>query len=677
VSFLAPLFFVALAGLAIPVLLHLTQREKKQIVHFPSLMFVRRIPYQSVRRRKIHNWLLLMVRLAALALIIFAFARPLIQRADVAPPPGQGARELVVLLDNSYSMGFGDHWDRAGAAARAEFAKLGSSDRGSLVVFSAGADILMRATAESSRLGASVATTKPGAGATRFAPALKVAGSIVAESTLPRREVVLISDFQHGGWRGEEGARLPRGVTLTPIAIQGAADRPNLSVTGVSLARSAFSNQERVAVTAVVTNRTERPVPSTTVSLEVGGLPVANKPLSVEPGGSASVTFDPFTISSKNLKGTVRLGEDALAIDNAFHFVVSPTEPVRLTIIDRGSVEAGLYLSRALAISETPRFETVSRQPEAVADEDLRRSAVVVVNDVEVGTGLARRLAKYVDQGGGLLVATGPRATWPKDVDLLPASIGNPVDRTRGDAARIGALEYGHPIFEPFRAPRSGDFASVPVYGYRNLTAAKNSQVLARFDAGSPAVIERRAGSGRVIMWASTLDVSWTDLPQRPMFLPFVHRAVQHLAGYMEPRPWLSVGEVLDASLTGATRGAPVQRVVLTPSGRRLPLEDEGSDVVELSEQGFYELRGEGAQNVKVVAVNVDPAEADLTPVDPKEIVAAAMGDGAGAESSAANAVPLTPEAKEKNQRLWWYLLSAGILLLGVDTLLSNRLAKS
>ena len=68
-SFLAPLFFVALAGLAIPVLLHLTQREKKQIVHFPSLMFVRRIPYQSVRRRKIHNWLLLFVRLAALALM--------------------------------------------------------------------------------------------------------------------------------------------------------------------------------------------------------------------------------------------------------------------------------------------------------------------------------------------------------------------------------------------------------------------------------------------------------------------------------------------------------------------------------------------------------------------------------------------------------------------------------
>ena len=68
-AFLTPLFLAALAGLAIPVLLHLIQREKKQIMHFPSLMFVRQIPYKSVQRRRIHNWLLLMVRMAALAMI--------------------------------------------------------------------------------------------------------------------------------------------------------------------------------------------------------------------------------------------------------------------------------------------------------------------------------------------------------------------------------------------------------------------------------------------------------------------------------------------------------------------------------------------------------------------------------------------------------------------------------
>ena len=673
-NFLAPLFFVALAGLAIPVLLHLTQREKKQIVRFPSLMFVRRIPYQSVRRRKIHNWLLLFVRLTALALIVLAFARPLITSADATPAAGEGAREVVVLLDTSYSMGFADRWENARAAAYAQIDGLSGSDRGSLVLFSSGAEILVRSAPEQTALRAAVADAVPTAAATRYAPALKVAGGIVAESTLPRREVILISDFQRGGWRGEEGARLPEGTLLTPVPVEAAADRSNVSVTAASLARSSFSNQERVTVTAGLTNRTERPVSGQTITLEVGGIPVASKPVTIEPGGSTSVAFDPVTVSQRNLRGTVRLSDDALAADNSFNFVISPTEPVRVLVVDRGSAAAGLYLARALAVGESPRFETTTRQVDAVSDDDLRRSRVVVLNDVPVAAGLARRLLRFVEQGGGLLVAAGPRASWPADVDLLPGAIGNPVDRTRGDAARVGALEYAHPVFEPFRAPRSGNFSTIPVYGYRAVTVAPDTQVLARFDGTAPAAVERRVGAGRVMLWASTLDISWSDLPTRGVFLPFVHQSMRHLSGYSEPRPWLSVGQVLDPSSGVLSKPDAGQRVVLTPSGRRVPLQDEGSDVMELGEQGFYELRGE-ANDVAVVAVNVDAAEADLTPMDPKEIVVAAIGGPGGAEGGAGAGVPLTPEAQEKNQRLWTYLLLAGIVLLGLDTLISNRMA--
>jgi hypothetical protein len=673
VNFLAPLFFAALAGLAIPVLLHLTQREKKQIVRFPSLMFVRRIPYQSVRRRKIQNWLLLMVRMAALALIILAFTRPLIDRADV-PTGGADAREMVVLLDTSYSMGFGDHWAQAQAAARERIDGLTASDRGSVVLFGSGADIQLRSTSERSRLKATVDSATPSPSSTRFSPALKVAGSILTESTLPRREVVIISDFQRGGWRGEEGAKLPEGTTLTPVQIQSPANRGNLSVTGVTFTRGSFSGQQRLVVTAGVSNRTDQAVTGSTLTLEVGGLSIATKPVVAEPGSSATVVFDAFTVSGRNTRATVRLSDDALAADNTFNFVVSPVEPVHITVVDRGSAASALYLTRVLSIGESPKFEAVFRQGDALSDDDLRRSAVIVLNDVEVSAPLARRLARYVEQGGGLFVATGSRARWPQEVDLLPATVGAPVDRTRGDAARVGSLEYGHPVFEPFRAPRSGDFSSIPVYGYRNVTAAKDAQVLARFDAGTPAVLERRLGRGRVLLWASTLDVSWSDLPTKPVFLPFIHQTVRHLAGYAEPEPWLTVGQVLNASAAIAKAPA-MPRVLLTPTGRRLPLDDEGSDVLELTEQGFYEIRGEQNQAEVVVAANVDPAEADLTPMDPKEITAAAVGGGEAEGSQ--NGVPLTPEAREKNQRLWWYLLIAGILLLGVDTLLSNRMAKA
>jgi hypothetical protein len=678
-QFLAPLFLVALAGLAIPVLLHLTQREKKQIVRFPSLMFVRRIPYQSVRRRKVQHWLLLLVRMTALALLIAAFARPFIMRSDAIVPTGAGARELVVLLDTSYSMGYGDRWERARKAANDAVSGLSSGDRGSVVLFSSGTEIVARSTGEREKLSAALATAKPGAGATRFAPALKVAGSILSDSRLPRREAMLISDFQRSGWRGEEGARLPQGATLTPVPIQGPLDRPNVGVTAVSFARSTFSDQERMTVTAALVNRAEKPAVGVMVKLEVDKIPVGTKPISLEPGATTSVTFDPFTVGGRNMRGTVSIGEDALLADNAYHFVAAPSQPVKVVLIDRGQVDARRYLADALSVGDAPRFETLIRQPEALTDDDLNKSAVVVLNDVALAANTARRLSHFVDQGGGLFVAAGSRASWPQDIDVLPATFGGPVNRRTGEAARVGVLDFGHPVFEPFRAPRSGNFSTSRVYEYRSTTPSKAAQVLARFDGGIPAMLERRVGNGRVLLWTTALDRPSSDLPINPVFPVFVHQVVRYLAAYKEPQPWLTVGQVLDPMAAAAQKGSPATRVVLTPSGKRVPLLDEGAEVLELSEQGFYEIRGIGnATDVAVIASNVDPVEGDLTPLpDPKEIALAAVVAPSAAGSAGGSGFPLTPEAQENNQRLWWNLLFAGIVLLAVDTVLSNRLAKS
>src|SRR5215204_1133322 len=110
-SFLSPLFFIGLGAIVVPILVHLIQRERKRDVEFPSLMFVQRIPYQSVRRRRIRHWYLLLMRAAAMALIVAAFARPFFARgAAAALAAAGGSREIVVLLDQSASMGYGDHW---------------------------------------------------------------------------------------------------------------------------------------------------------------------------------------------------------------------------------------------------------------------------------------------------------------------------------------------------------------------------------------------------------------------------------------------------------------------------------------------------------------------------------------------------------------------------------------
>src|ERR1700741_5071107 len=118
-SFLAPLFFVGLSAIAIPVLVHLIQRERKRVIEFPSLMFIQKIPYQSVRRRRIRHWFLLLMRAAAVALIVAAFARPFLPQGAAAIAAAGGNRELVILLDQSASMGYADHFERAPGEGRA------------------------------------------------------------------------------------------------------------------------------------------------------------------------------------------------------------------------------------------------------------------------------------------------------------------------------------------------------------------------------------------------------------------------------------------------------------------------------------------------------------------------------------------------------------------------------
>ena len=59
----------------------------------------------------------------------------------------------------------------------------------------------------------------------------------------------------------------------------------------------------------------------------------------------------------------------------------------------------------------------------------------------------------------------------------------------------------------------------------RACTANPGSQVLARFDDGAPALLERKSGNGRVLMWTSSLDTFWNDLAVQPVYLPFMHRA--------------------------------------------------------------------------------------------------------------------------------------------------------
>ena len=678
-AFLTPAFFLGLAAIAIPVLVHLIQRERKRVIEFPSLMFVRRIPYQSVRRRRIRLWALLLLRAAAIALIVAAFARPFMRQGAVAAAAVGGAREIVILLDDSASMGYGDHWARAQGAARAVVRGMTANDRATLVVFGKNAEENMRATADRSRLEAAINTAKVSSGATRYGPALKLAESILSRSPIKRREAVLISDFQRTGWSGSEEVRFGEGMTVSTVSVA-SPNTANLAVPSVSFARASFSGQERITVSAGLSNKGDEAIKNVPVTLVIDGHEIQTEHATVAAHASGSVSFTQFTLAGPNVRGSVRAGADPLPADNTFNFVLTPSAPVSLVVVDNGDrASASLFLSKALAIGTTPLFQvettTAARMTPAMFD---KRSVVILNNTTFPPAGGGSNLKRFVERGGGVLVIAGDNTSWsPSEFDLLPGRLGGIVDRMEGRSGSLGYLDYSHPVFEVFKAPRSGDFSAAHVFRYRSVQTTPADRVLARFDDGAVAAAEKKIGAGRVIIWTSTLDDSWTDIGVKPIFLPLVHQLVRYLAQYEQPASWFTVGQVLDLTQRAKAR---TDRIIVTPSGERISQSSmgEGNEgLLELTEQGIYEIRSAAATTGRpeAIAVNLDPAESDLSPMDPRELVAAVTGHASPVDVQPEQAQEMTREEAEKRQSLWWYLLLTGVGLLAAETAIANHLS--
>ena len=497
---LAPLFLLGLAAIAVPVILHMIQRERKDEIEFPSLMFLRKVPYRSFRRQRIRHWFLLLLRCAALLLLLFAFARPFIRAAALAAVT-DGAREVVVLLDRSYSMSFGDRWDDAQALATDAIDALDPGDRATVILFDGGAQTGPRSTTDRASLRNLVSTAEVGSGVTRYGPALKLAEGIFEASDLPRLEAVLVSDFQRAGVESAVGVRFPRGTVLTPVRVgEDDATEANVSVAGVLFEREYFSGRERIQVSARLTNRGGSAISGLDVALDMEGREVETLTADLPPAGSTTVDFAPVTLGDAQMFGAVRIAPDALPADDIFHFVVSPGQVVTVLVVGSATApdDANLFLTRALGIGSEPAFDVRATMLASFSAADLADRQVVVLNDTRPPSGAAgEALEAFVEAGGGLLLVSGERTAWPQDdPGLLPGRVGPPADRA-GRGGSLGFVDYSHPVFEVFNAPRSGDVTSARFFRFRPVEPTPEATVVARFDDGNPALIERRIGAGR------------------------------------------------------------------------------------------------------------------------------------------------------------------------------------
>ena len=688
-GFLAPLFLAAAAAVALPIALHLLQRERKQTVEFPSLMFLRRIPYQSVRRQRLKHLALLALRCLALVLLALAFARPFLQgRGALITTTPSDAREVVLLVDRSYSMAMGDRWPRAQAAAREVLDGLRDGDRVTLAFFDATAAPAAPAGSDAATVRTVLDAARPGVGVTRYAPALRLAQQVLGESDRPRGEVVLVTDFQRAGWDGAADVRLPMGTAFIRRDVAGDGDggAANLTAASVELRRERVDEVEQVAPAVRLVNRGDAPATGT-ATLALNGRTLQTLAVTVPARGAVVAAFAPTPLPPGFARGTVTLAPDALPVDDTLRFVVSRGQlRSALVVAPTGApARSSLYLTQALALGAAPPWRVSAVARDRVRPADLAGPTLVVVNGAALPDGeTGRRLARFVREGGGLIVTLGAGAAeGGAATELLPAVGG--VVRREARAATVASTERTHPIFALFRSPRSGDLATAQVQRYRLIRPAATDRVLARFDDGAPALVERVVGRGRVLVLATPLDNSWNDLPLQPVFVPLVHQLARHASGWSGDTPAFTTGEALDveryaAAVSGEgvapVDAAEVEWLARSPDGTQATLGGPVGTSLALAGTGFYEVRRvEGRDERRYpVAVNVDPAEADLARLDPAALtVATASGAGAAGMDAAA----LAPPAQEERQRLWWWALVALLAVVIGEAALGNRLSRA
>ena len=202
---------------------------------------------------------------------------------------------------------------------------------------------------------------------------------------------------------------------------------------------------------------------------------------------------------------------------------------------------------------------------------------------------------------------------------------------------------------------------------YPRFEPAVGTDVIARFDDGLPAVLERKEGQGRIVLIGAPLDARNGDFPLQSAYLPFLQRLVLYTSGRDATTLWHATGQ------SWLLPGTMKEPAVSTPEGAILrPTRDTVGSTVALREAGVYSLyegrvQGEPAG---LLAVNAPANESDLTPVDARELLLGVRQTAVNA--SASNEVP-TPAELEARQGVWRILLAVAALLLLAESFFANR----
>ncbi|MGI9429729.1 MAG: BatA domain-containing protein, partial [Bythopirellula sp.] len=600
------LLTLGLPLIALPLLIHLSNLRRHRRVEWAAMEFL----LESQKRNKkwilLRQLLLLLMRTAAIALVVFMLAGPVL-KFQWGRFFGQGTTHHLVMLDDSYSMS--DSWERTNAFDEAkrvvqQLLEQATQQPGyqklTLLRFSTAGELTagsetagLEQPLDRRTLDQIIATlNKQPVAESDAGPlqAIQAALSLPEPTAEETRLVYLISDFRREQWQeSQETSKL-----LSQLRDQAAqlqliqcvdSTRPNLAI--IALEPEAGIRSAGVEAWMQLTVANFGIAPATAVAADVlqdGHKLPAVQFEEIPPGEVVTrrfrVTF--ASAGDHQLQATLTNVQgsqgDAVALDNTRYFACTiPAEfPVLLVDASREG-DDGYYLRTALSPggNSKPGWNPQVQRPEFLRQHDqLNQFAAICLLDVpRLDESEVQALEHYVEQGGGLGVFLGPRVQRPfynqrlyrDGAGLLPVQLDVPKQLvTLADQPTPDIEVSDHPLFRIFSGQRNSFLGVAAVNFYYSVAAdwrvPENGKiaVLARLRNGAPYVVDKQFGAGRVVVQLSKLSPqkselgSWSNWSLNPVFPVYANELIGYLSSSRRQLEQREVGAELALELPEA-----------------------------------------------------------------------------------------------------------------------------
>jgi hypothetical protein len=619
-TFLAPGALVGLVLLAIPIVIHLFKPRRVRQTPFSSLRWLHLTQQRMARRIQWHQVLLFLLRAAFLTLLVLALARPLLVLRG-----GAGSLDRILVLDVSRSMGRRPEGrprpiETARDLAARVLHRMQPADHTAVLLAGGQTRVLAPWTTDSAPYLAALQSVEALPAATNLDAALETVRSVLAQRRPQAAvEICFFTDNTSGSWTPGAIAAFVAGLPgKTGISLR-------LVDVGLPGARNGWLSSARLRegdagpvlhVEAACVG--ESPQPRTLRVAGLSGVKELSKDVTLQPGRPAKIDLPlPASFDRSGSRARLRLDPpDELPDDDEFFVDLDTAGAAQVLLIepeaDSDSRRPGFPLRSALqALAESgfpsADYQLSVRSPAAATAADFAAADIVLLADVPgLTASQAEALTERVREGAGAAIFLGPGIQ--PDVynqrftdrlhpaqGLLPAPLGSVVlvPSARGGLTGWGHWNEQHPLVAGLLDPLLGDLALTQSRAYLKFSepVPSGDEVAAAFDDGTPVVIARRLGTGRVVWFNASAGDPWCDLSRRKSFVPLVDRLLSYLSASGWRRSFAS-GEPIVLQLPRNRPGDDI--IVSTPSGKSLQPRLEAASggtllkLEGLTEAGFY-----------------------------------------------------------------------------------------